>query len=244
LLIHATVDFNLQIPANAILAVSLVALLSSHWRFATERYWFSARLPVRLVASGSLLAAAVYLGQQEFRLGREWVWRDRAARAPELSLERAALLEKAGTVEPKNFATAYELGEIYRTEAFRGAGDYELFTGRAIAAYQRGITNHPFDGDYYLGWGMCLDFTGRHAEAETIFLKADELDPNGYFVAAHVGRHYVETGEYAAARPWLERSLRLSQTNLVAASLLKIANARLLETATNPSVRALLERVR
>jgi len=108
LLIHAAVDFNLHIPANAILAVSLVALLSSHWRFATERYWFSARLPGRLVTSGALLAAAVYLGQQEFRLGREWVWQERAIRAPELSLERAALLEKALAVEPRNFETAYD----------------------------------------------------------------------------------------------------------------------------------------
>jgi O-antigen ligase len=244
LLIHALVDFNLQIPANAILAVSLAALLTSHWRFATERYWFSAGRPVRFVASAGLVAAAAYLGQQEFRLGREWVWRDRAARAPELSLERAAWLEKAGAVEPRNFATAYQLGEIYRVEAFKGKGDYEEFTGRAIAAYQRGITNQPFDGDFYLGWGMCLDFTGRHAEAETVFQKADELDPNGYFVAAHVGRHYVETGEYAAARPWLERSLRLSPTNTLAVNLLQIANDRLLEAATNSSLRSVLDRVR
>lgn len=244
LLIHATVDFNLQIPANAMLAVTLVALLSSHWRFATERYWFSLSGPGRLVASGALAAAAVYLGQQEFRLGREWVWRERAARAPELSLERATLLETAGAVEPRNSETAYQLGELYRVAAFRGTGDYEAFIERAIAAYQRGIANHPFDGDYYLGWGMCLDFTGRHAEAETIFLKADELDPNGYFVAAHVGRHYVESGEYAAARPWLERSLRLAQTNNLATSYLRIANERLLEMATNPSVRPLLDRER
>jgi O-antigen ligase len=244
LLIHATVDFNLQIPANAIIAVTLVALLSSHWRFATERYWFSVQLPGRLVASAGLLAAAVYLGQQEVRLGREWVWLDRAARAPELSLERAAFLEKAGTIEPKNFATAYQLGEIYRVNVFRGVGDDEAFTERAIAAYQRGIKNHPFDGDYYLGWGMCLDFAGRHAEAENVFLQANELDPNGYFVAAHVGRHFVETAEYAAARPWLERSLRLSQNNTIAASYLKIANERLLEAATNSSVRSLLDRVR
>lgn len=244
LLIHATVDFNLQIPANAMLTVCLVALLSSHWRFATERYWFSARLPGRLVTSVALLAVAGYLGQQEIRLGREWVWQERAARAPELSLERAALLEKAEAAEPKNFETANQLGEIYRVEAFRGTSDYEAFTERAIAAYQRAIANHPFDSGYYLGWGMCLDFAERHAEAETVFLKADTLDPNGYFVATHVGRHYVEAAEYAAARPWLERSLRLYQTDPLAVNLLKIANERLLEAAAQPSVRSRLDRVR
>ena len=36
---HAMVDFNMYIPANAMMAVMLVALLSSNLRFATERYW-------------------------------------------------------------------------------------------------------------------------------------------------------------------------------------------------------------
>src|SRR6185312_16304653 len=44
ILIHSFVDFNMHIPANAILAVTLMALLSSYVRFATERYWFTARL--------------------------------------------------------------------------------------------------------------------------------------------------------------------------------------------------------
>ena len=39
LAVHSVVDFNLHIPANAILGVTLLALLSSNLRFATERYW-------------------------------------------------------------------------------------------------------------------------------------------------------------------------------------------------------------
>jgi Flp pilus assembly protein TadD len=91
---------------------------------------------------------------------------------------------------------------------------------------------------------MCLDFTDRPQEAEEALFKADELDPNSFGVAAHIGRHYVETGEYATARPWLERSLRLSRTNAVAASHLRLANARLLEAATNSTTRSLLDRRR
>lgn len=93
-------------------------------------------------------------------------------------------------------------------------------------------------------WGMMLDFLGDHAAAEPMFLKADALDPNGYFTAAHVGKHYVDSGEYAAARPWLERSLLLFRTNEIAESNLKLANQRLLEAATNDTYRSLLNKLR
>ena len=36
LAVHSLVDFNLHIPANAILGVTLLALLSTYLRFATE----------------------------------------------------------------------------------------------------------------------------------------------------------------------------------------------------------------
>ena len=45
LALHSVVDFNLHIPANAILGVTLLALLSSNLRFATERFWLNLRLP-------------------------------------------------------------------------------------------------------------------------------------------------------------------------------------------------------
>ena len=47
LAVHSVVDFNLHIPANAILGVTLLALLSSNLRFATETYWFNLRLPLK-----------------------------------------------------------------------------------------------------------------------------------------------------------------------------------------------------
>jgi O-antigen ligase len=57
LAVHSVVDFNLHIPANAILGVTLLALLSSNLRFATERHWLGARLPVKMLATLALVAA-------------------------------------------------------------------------------------------------------------------------------------------------------------------------------------------
>ena len=86
-------------------------------------------------------------------------------------------------------------------------------------------------------YGMCLDWLGRYNESAAYFDKADELDPNNYFTAAHIGRHHVEAGNYAAARPWLERSWRLEwRDNTIATSYLAIANERLLRAASNQSL--------
>jgi O-antigen ligase len=235
LLVHSCVDFNLHIPANAIVAVTLAALLSSHARFATERFWVRVGVPLRVAATAALLAGAVFLGAQEVRLVTEQVWRTRARGAPLYSDERAAVLERAATVEPNNFETHYELGEIYRNQSFEGPTNYVQLAELAMRWYSRGTNAHPFDGYNFMGIGMCLDWLERFEEAEPFFMRANELDPNGYFTMAQIGRHYALKGEYAAARPWLERSLQLQKTNNpIAAAYLQLAHERLLEAARPP----------
>jgi O-antigen ligase len=236
LLVHSLVDYNMHIPANAILAISLMALLSSHLRFATDRYWFTARWWGRTLAGAVLLAGLAYLGYQEVRLGREYVWLDRAARTMDYPTEPLAMLERAFTIEPRNFGTAYSLGQTNRILGFDTGADAPVV--KAMEWYSRSIQANPFHGKSPMEYGMCLDWLGRYDESAAYFDKADELDPNNYFTAAHIGRHYVEAGNYAAARPWLERSLRLEwRDNMIATSYLAIANERLLRAASNQSVR-------
>ena len=79
ILAHSVVDFNMHIPANAILAIALMALLSSHLRFATERYWVTVNHWGKAFASAVVLAGVGYLGQQGWRHAAEYVWLQRAA---------------------------------------------------------------------------------------------------------------------------------------------------------------------
>ena len=84
------------------------------------------------------------------------------------------------------------------------------------------------------GYGWCLDWLGRTAESPPYFERAAQLDPNGYFMTANIGLHYVQSGDFAAAKSWFERSLRLEgQDNPIARNYLQIVKARLLEAATN-----------
>src|SRR5258706_16034779 len=78
LAVHSAIDFNLHIPANAFLGVTLLALLSSNLRFATEGYWLNIRRPVKILATAALAAGVSYLSWQEWRRGHEQFWLARA----------------------------------------------------------------------------------------------------------------------------------------------------------------------
>ena len=233
LAVHSVVDFNLHIPANALVGVTLLAVLSSNLRFATKRYWISLRLPLKLVATAMLIGGIVYLTGQEIRHGRETFWRAWAAKLSFFSSEHAAALEKAFAAEPENFSTAYEMGECYRTQSFDGNAGYEAFARTAMEWFSRGMKLNPHDSYNYLSYGMCLDWLDRHAEAGPYYEQADAHDPNNYFDAAIIGWHYVQIGDYAAARPWLRRSLKLHwQDNQIARTYLERVEQKLRDNAS------------
>ena len=237
LAVHSMVDFNLHIPANAILGVTLLALLSSNLRFATERHWLGARLPVKMLATLVLVAGVAYLGCQGWRRGQEAVWLARAEQSPVYSPAQAANLKKAFDVELMNFETAYNLGEAYRVQSFDGGQNYEDLAKTAMQWYARGMKLNPHDGYNYLRYGMCLDWLEKHDEAGPYFNRADALDPNGYYTEANIGWHYVQAGNYAAARSWLERSLRLDvRGNDMARFYLDTVERKLVENASGQNV--------
>lgn len=228
ILFHSVVDFNLHIPANAILAVTLMALLSSCTRFATDNYWFTARLPVKFLATAFLLAGIGYLGAQEIRRAQEEHWLEQARQAPDLSPERIAALEKAATIEPLNAATAYSLGETLRLQSWEGNEDYAELAAQAMKHFARAAELNPYDGYNFLRTGMCLDWIRQHEKAEPFYERAAALDPNGVFTTAYVGWHYVQANDYAAAKVWFERSLNLDwNQNTIAETYLKICDQKL-----------------
>ncbi len=233
---HSAGDFNLHIPANAILAAILLALLTSNLRFATKNYWVSLRKPVRILITAILGAGIFYLSWQEIYRAHEAYWL-RGTESPELSLlDRAAILEKAFAAEPKNFQTAYDIGESYRMQSFEGTADYAQQAKTAMDWFARVKALDKFYANADLRTGMCLDWLDRHAESEKFYSEAERLDPNGYFVADNIGWHYVQIGDYAAAREWFQRSLRLNWIeNVAAENYLDWIKQKMIENASGES---------
>jgi O-antigen ligase len=239
ILCHSLVDFNMYVPANALLAITLMAMVSSHLRFATEQYWVTARLWVKVAGTLVLGAGLGCLAWQSCRHTAENVWLARAARAENLSLPQAQLLEKAFAAEPMNGETACAIGEIYRLRSAEGDEGYQQLTARAMDWFARARKLNPWEGACDLGYGWCLDWLDRSDESWPYFDRADQLDPNSYYTMACVGLHYIKRGEYAAARPWMERALGLGKNVQVkddllnAAFYLDLINRNLLAAATN-----------
>ena len=234
ILIHSFVDFNMHIPANAIVAVTLMALLSSYIRFATDRYWFTARPAAKALLTAALAAGFIYLGWQGVRSARQSLWLMRAQKTREASTEQIAALQKAFSTEPRNADTARAIGEAFRLQSWQNDDDYKDKALEAMKWFKRAAVLNPYDDSSVLRCGMCLDWIGEHDEALAWFDRANRMDPNSYFNNAYMGWHYAQSGDYAAARVWLERSRMLNpQDNPVAASYLKIAEDKLLQSATN-----------
>jgi O-antigen ligase len=234
LALHSVLDYNMQVPANAILAVTLAALLASHLRFTTERFWTNARMAKRVALSTALVAGICYLSWQEVRLGGEYLKIRQALHESTFSPEQAKALEKAFAIEPNNPKTAYSIGESYRMRSFEGGGNYRELALEAMEWFARGIQLNPYDGYNYLRYGMCLDWVERFDEAGPYYNRADALDPSGYYMNAYIGWHYVQIGDYAAAREWFQRSAFLKTSeNEMAAPYLGICERKLLQRASN-----------
>jgi O-antigen ligase len=232
LAIHSVVDFNLHIPANAIVATVLLALLLSHLRYATRQCWSEFKGAARLVPALPLFALAGFLAWQLVPTGRQFLWTRRAARTAPLSLERVQSLQRAFVADPRNAELASEIGEIYRGWAWNEMGDSAAHAAEAMRWIERAMKLNPYDANQPLRYGMCLDWLDRTGESEPWYRRAEALDLNNYYIAAYLGWHFEQVGDFAAARFCFERSLRLQpEDNPLAQSHLKAVEQRLEERA-------------
>ena len=231
---HSLVDFNLHVPANALAGVVVLALVAANLRFATKRYWVRARPPLQWALTGGLGALIIYFGAQTWRRGGEIIWTARAEVLPVYSNEQAAALQQALVFEPGNYLTAYNIGECFRVQSLDGGDNYAELAQKGFDFYALGIRLNPCDAYCRLRAGMSLDWLGRPAEAEKYYAEADRRDPDGNFVVANIGWHFVQVGDYPAAREWFMRAWKLSgwRNDIAKNSLLEICQPKLLDRAS------------
>ncbi len=72
------------------------------------------------------------------------------------------------------------------------------------------------------------------AEAEKFYDAAEMRDPNGNYVVANIGWHFVQIGDYSAARQWFMRANKLAnwQNDMAKNYLFEICEPKLMERAS------------
>jgi O-antigen ligase/Tfp pilus assembly protein PilF len=235
LAVHSAVDFNLHVPANALVGVTLLALLTSNLRFATEKFWRKG-WPWQSALTILLLGTTVFFAANGRRAGREIFQLARASHLENFSTERADALKRAFVIEPKNFNTAYEIGECYRTQSLEGGENSDALAQSAMDWYAQATRLNVHDGYPFLRTGMCLDWLGRHADSEKFYRQAEARDPNSYYMVDNIGWHFVQIGDYAAAREYFLRSLTMNNNNDFAVNYLAICEQKMAEKAAGQPV--------
>jgi O-antigen ligase len=206
ILIHSVVDFNMQIPANAVTAITLMALLTGHWRFGTERFWFNPGYVGKFVLAAIVAGTVWFLGREGAQAGREFYWLERGLNARTWD-EQLKGLKMAQEIEPRNYMTDYEIGESYRLQAWEGNPGNEDLALKALPWFQRAMELNRYDSESPLGYGFCLDWLDRPKEATKYFVQGLELYRNGARVEWQYAWHCEILGNYSLAQLWLNNSL-------------------------------------
>ena len=83
------------------------------------------------------------------------------------------------------------------SKSSEGGDNYRELAEQAMEWFERSIKLNPWGGvSAILRYGWCLDWLGRTAESPRYFERAAQLEPNGYFMAANIGLHYVQAGQF------------------------------------------------
>jgi O-antigen ligase len=223
-MLHSIVEFNMQIPANAVTAVVLISLIAAQGRFATEGHWKNPGLSGKILLTFLAIGSVYYLATRELRIGKETYWLAKA-KSEKISAERSwDCFKKAHEAEPTNPQTDYLLGESLRLVSKDGNRGYKEKAREAIDWFGRGMDLNTFDARFPLRIGMCLDWIDRPTQATPYFALAAHLDTNNYYIALEQGRHFVALGDYDKAQVeiWRSIAIRPTQENQETMRLLKL----------------------
>ena len=206
--VHSFFDFNLHIPANAVVAAVILALAASHLRFTSTRHWINDRSGLKIAYTIPLATAAAFLILNSLKSAREQRHLLQAETAKTIT-QQIEQWKQAAQIEPQNFQTLYNIGEALRHLGFHSAENTEENLETAILWFQKSSKIHPQFAFNDLGIGMALDRLNRIDEATPYYEEAVKLDPNQHEVLNYMGWHQINRGDYPAARKYFERSLEI-----------------------------------
>ncbi|MSU31379.1 MAG: hypothetical protein EXS25_01725 [Pedosphaera sp.] len=211
--VHCLFEFNLHIPANAVLVALLLGMLVSNLRFATERYWLTSNLFTRLVATALVLGAGYWMLPVAIARARESRHLVRATAM--LASDEAFFdeLRAADTANPGNPLTTMWYGEEKRRVSWLGAMGWEIQATEAIEWLEKTSRLNPYNARAHMRLALCHQWLGAMDRAKVEIEKAAVLGPNDIEIANALAWNRLSRKDYAGAREAVVLSLRINPWN-------------------------------
>ena len=210
MLIHSFADFNLHIPANALLLVIIISLTivfptlkigsrTYGGLFVRRSYCLPPAIRLFLypgvLSLALLLSLAVikpYLAERHFRL---------ASRQRAKSVEE---LREAISLAPANAEYHYQLAKVMRNFS---KDKYSLDS--SLCEYQRAVTLNPNNRKYHLALAWAAN-VGNEVKAEEELDKALLCEPNDAYTHYNIGTYYLRKADKKRAFGEYTKANRLS----------------------------------
>lgn len=207
--VHAVVDFNMHIPANALVAAFLLGLLANPGADPGEEPSAAGRATASVlrfvVPVLGLALAAITLPKipAEFWAEKARILRGRARylEAPDAARAVAADAQRALASDPRHQDAHYYLGEalVAQAEWAEDPAERARLFAASLAPFERALALAPRDRDLVLCLAWSLDALQRFEESEAQFRRALELDPKGAEVRFAHAAHLELRGQLAEA---------------------------------------------
>jgi tetratricopeptide (TPR) repeat protein len=176
--IHSGFDFNMHIPANALVVAFVFGILANSGADESAGSRSTIISPLARIAA---FGVALILVVQAVRLipGEYYAEQAAAALRQEYPGTAIVLAQRALKFEQRNPYIFFYLGRAFRAAANDKRYEHvrtELFE-RALSAFDRARLLSPLDGTYPLDMALIYDALGRFTEAEWMYYLARARDP-------------------------------------------------------------------
>jgi O-antigen ligase len=194
--VHSALDFNLHIPANALLLAFVFGIIANSG-IQRENDTYSSAIPWRVI----LFLIGVVLAIQVWRLlpAEYFAERARVAIRDNQPTTSAAFAVRALNSEQNNPNIYYALGQagVLEGNAAENPEQRAFFFQVAVVAFEKGWALAPRDEVFPLALASIYDGLHRFAEAEWMYSRCIPLDPNSVAIKeaykAHLEKWHKST---------------------------------------------------
>jgi O-antigen ligase len=197
LLLHSLVDYNMHIPANAMMLFALTGMGLRRFSGEQEITRLRLALPLAPVAWLVLVLSLVYsYGVGRTAIGDLLFEHAQAQELDALPTDTIAALQEALKYDPHNVPDLVSLGDMYRLQAARQEDPAQRVSGAQLAldAYERAFRDNPLDDTIEASMGLTFDIMHRYAEAYICYSDALAHQPYDGQFWFRLGNHFWERG--------------------------------------------------